>query len=204
MHLVHKRGQFMIEANAGSPFAMYAIMGLDSASVKEACEEASDAGVVIAANFNTPEQTVISGSEEGVKKAGELCKAKGAKRALPLQVGGPFHSPLIEKAGVWLAEEMKQIHFNDTAIPVVSNVDAMPTGDSGKIIDNLEKQVTSSVLWVDCIQQMIKDGVKVFFEFGPQKVLSGMIKKIDKNAIVYNIDKLTDIERVIEEMNNAE
>ncbi|MBN2830011.1 MAG: ACP S-malonyltransferase [Candidatus Cloacimonetes bacterium] len=204
MHLVHKRGQFMIEANAGNPFAMYAIMGLDSASVKAACAEASDAGVVIAANFNTPDQTVISGSEEGVKKAGEICKAKGAKRALPLQVGGPFHSPLIEKAGFWLADEMKQIHFNDTDVPVVSNVDAKPTGDSKKIIQNLTEQVTSSVLWVDCIQQMINDGVKVFFEFGPQKVLSGMIKKIDKNAIVYNIDKLSDIERVIEEMKNAE
>ncbi|MDP8232077.1 MAG: ACP S-malonyltransferase, partial [Candidatus Zophobacter franzmannii] len=137
MHLVHRRGQFMIEANGDQPFAMYAIIGLDSESVKKACEEASAEGVVIAANFNTPVQTVISGSEAGVVKAAELCKANGAKRALPLVVGGPFHSPLIEKAGQWLSDEMKEIRFNETTVPVVSNVDAKPTVNSEKIVNNL-------------------------------------------------------------------
>ncbi len=204
MHLVHRRGQFMIDANGDQPYAMYAIIGMDSEGVKAACEEAQSEGVVIAANFNTPVQTVISGSEAGVKKAAEICKANKAKRTIPLTVGGPFHSPLIEKAGVWLNEEMQSMNFKNTAIPVVSNVDAEPASEGSKIIDNLTKQVTSSVLWVDCVKRMVAEGVKVFIEFGPNKVLSGMIKKIDRNAIVYNVDKLSDIETVLEGLNNAE
>ncbi len=204
LHLVHKRGQFMIDANGDQPYAMYAIIGMDSEGVKNACEEAQSEGIVIAANFNTPVQTVISGSEAGVKKAAEICKANGAKRAVPLVVGGPFHSPLIEKAGIWLNEEMTKMQFNTTDIPVVSNVDALPATDPMKIVDNLTKQVTSSVLWVDCVTRMVNEGVKVFIEFGPNKVLSGMIKKIDRNAIVYNVDKLSDIDTVLEGLNNAE
>lgn len=198
MYLVHRRGQFMIEANEGKPFAMAAIMGIDSEAVKEICKEAESAGIVIPANFNSPVQTVISGSKAGVEKAMELAKEKGAKRAIPLNVGGPFHSPLIEKAGVWLAEEMEKLDFVNAKIPVVSNVDAQPHTYATKIKENLAKQVTSSVRWIESVEYMIEQGVELFVEFGPQKVLSGMIKKIDKNISVVNVDKLTDIENAIE------
>lgn len=198
MFLVHRRGQFMIEANDGKPFAMAAIMGIDSHAVTEICKEAEATGIVIPANFNSPVQTVISGSKEGVEKAMELAKSKGAKRAIPLNVGGPFHSPLIEKAGFWLQEEMEKLSFNDSSIPVVSNVDALPHESAIKIKANLAKQVTSSVRWIESVEYMINNGIELFVEFGPQKVLSGMIKKIDKNISVVNVDKIQDIEKAIE------
>ncbi len=198
MYLVHRRGQFMIEANEGKPFAMAAIMGIDSQTVTKVCKEAEDAGIVIPANFNSPVQTVISGSKAGVEKAMKLAKENGAKRAIPLNVGGPFHSPLIEKAGQWLKEEMDRINFQDAKIPLVSNVDAQAHTSATSIKENLAKQVTSSVRWIESVEYMINNGVELFVEFGPQKVLSGMIKKIDKNASVVNIDKLDDIENAIE------
>lgn len=200
MYLVHKRGQFMMAANQGEPFAMYAIIGLSPATVKTICAEASKSGTVVAANFNTPVQTVISGTEAGVKKAGEIASEAGAKRVIPLAVGGPFHSPLVSQAGVWLQAEMAQMKFNDTKIPIVSNVNALPETKAEKLRENLVQQVTSSVLWLNSINYMIKQGVEQFIEFGPQKVLSGMMKKIDRNVKVYNIDKYSDIRVVIEDL----
>ena len=124
--------------------------------VKEICKEAEAAGIVIPANFNSPVQTVISGSKAGVEKAMELAKEKGAKRAIPLNVGGPFHSPLIEKAGVWLAEEMEKLDFANAKVPVISNVDAQPHTYATKIKENLAKQVTSSVRWIESVEYMIE------------------------------------------------
>jgi len=196
MYLVHKRGEFMIKANEGKPFAMAAIIGLSPDEVKDICAEAAKVDVVIAANFNTPVQTVISGSKAGVEKACEICKERNAKRVVPLVVGGPFHSPLIQKAATWLAEEMESINFKHTSIPVVSNVDAEPATDVNKIKDNLAKQVTSSVLWIDSIKYMINNGVDTFIEFGPKKVLAGMLKKIDKNVKVISIDTIETFESV--------
>ncbi len=196
MYLVHKRGEFMINANDNTPFAMAAILGLSPDKVKEICEIASETGIVVAANYNTPVQTVISGSELGVNKACEIAKNEKAKRIVPLKVGGPFHSPLIAKAGKWLSEEMNNIVFNNTSIPVVSNVDASPTCNPTTIKENLTKQITSSVLWVDSINYMINNGVDVFIEFGPQKVLTGMMRKINKRAKIFSIDTLNDIEKV--------
>lgn len=197
MYLVHKRGEFMIKANDGKPFAMAAIIGLSSDVVRNICEKASAIDVVIAANFNTPVQTVVSGSKAGVEKAMELAKAEGCRRAIPLKVGGPFHSPLIERAGVWLAEEMDKMTFNTATVPVVSNVDALAHVEPEIIKSNLAKQVTSSVRWIEDIEYMIANGVELFVEFGPQKVLSGMIKKIDKSAKFVNIDKISDVEKAV-------
>ncbi|MCB5246101.1 MAG: ACP S-malonyltransferase, partial [Candidatus Cloacimonetes bacterium] len=192
MHLVHKRGEFMIKANESKPFAMAAVMGLEPQIVIEICEEAEKEGLVRAVNFNTPTQTVISGTESGVAKASELAKAKGAKRVIPLVVGGPFHTPLVHNASLWLAQEMENIQFRDTTIPLISNVDALPN-TSGKISkEKLAKQVISPVLWVDCVRRMIQDGVRHFIEFGPQKVLSGMIKNIDRDVQVFNMEKIDD------------
>ncbi len=203
MHIVHKRGEFMIRANAGVPFAMSAIVGLDADDVILACAEAEKHGLVKAVNFNTPIQTVISGTQAGVEAAGVICKAKGAKRVLPLIVGGPFHTPLIEQASVWLAEEMKTREFKPTNVPVISNLNALPETDAIKIRENLEQQIISPVRWVDCVTYMQSAGVTTYIEFGPQKVLSGMIKNIDKAASVLNIDKMEDTEAVVEVVKNV-
>ncbi|MCD6177417.1 MAG: ACP S-malonyltransferase [Candidatus Cloacimonetes bacterium] len=196
MYLVYKRGEFMIKANEGKPFAMAAIIGLSPDEIKAICEEASKIDIVIAANFNTPVQTVISGSKAGVEKACEIAQERGAKRVVPLVVGGPFHSPLIKKAATWLFEEMNKINFNETTIPVVSNVNAKPVINTKEIKNNLAKQVTSSVLWIDSIKFMIEDGVDTFIEFGPKRVLAGMLKKIDKNIKVISIDTIKTFELV--------
>ena len=202
MYLVHKRGEFMIKANEGKPFAMAAIIGPDEETVRNICQQASSEGVVVAANFNTPVQTVISGSKAGVEKACELLSEAGAKRVVPLVVGGPFHSPLIAKASEWLTEEMSSIQFSSTTIPVIANVDANLETDSEKIKLNLAKQVTSSVLWVASMQRMISEGVELFIEFGPQKVLTGMMKKIDRKAKILNIDKVEDVKKIVDFIKN--
>ncbi len=202
LYLVHKRGEFMIKANDGTPFAMAAVLGLSPETVKEICEEASKQHLVVAANFNTPVQTVISGTKEGVDLATALAKDKKAKRVMPLVVGGPFHSPLIDKASLWLKEEMDKINFNDAIYPVIANVNAKPAIKADDIKINLTKQVTSSVLWVDTIKTLESENVEIYIEFGPQKVLSGMINKIQPSATVFNIDKYDDIEIVVREMEN--
>jgi [acyl-carrier-protein] S-malonyltransferase len=197
LHLVRKRGEFMIEANAGTPFAMAAVIGLEAQAVIEACAEAEAEGLVRAVNFNTPTQTVISGTETGVAKARELLTAKGAKRVLPLSVGGPFHTSLIERASLWLAEEMQQVEFQNAATPVISNVDAAPASQGQASRDKLLRQVVSPVLWVDSVKTMLAAGVTRFIEFGPQKVLSGMIKNIDKEAVVLNFGRVEELDGLL-------
>jgi [acyl-carrier-protein] S-malonyltransferase len=143
---------------------------------------------------------VISGSKKGVDKACEILKESGVKRIVPLVVGGPFHSPLIEKAGIWLAEEMENIQFNETNIPVVANVDAKPTTNTSRIKKNLINQITSSVLWVDSVKYMIDEGVQTFIEFGPRNVLAGMLKKIDRSIKVISIDTVETLNTVKEDL----
>lgn len=198
MHIVHKRGEFMIKANDGAPFAMAAIIGLEAPAVIEICKESESNGLVQAVNFNTPIQTVISGSESGVNAAMQLAKERGAKRALPLVVGGPFHTPLIQKASLWLDEEMRGVEFKPASCPVVSNVDAQPDTNPDLLRQKMVRQVVSPVRWVECIQAMISAGVGRFIEFGPQKVLSGMIRNIDKEVQIINVDKLDDIAAAVE------
>ena len=200
LYLVHKRGEFMIKANQGNPFAMAAVIGLSSDQVSSICQKASDSGIVVPANFNTPVQTVISGSESGVMKALEIAEKEGAKRVVKLDVGGPFHSPMIKDAGNWLEQEMNNIDFSSTNIPVIANVSAQPVTDVTQIKQNLKAQVYSSVLWLDSANYMISKGIDLFIEFGPKKVLSGMFKKIDKNVTVLSIDKLDDVETVKSEL----
>ncbi|MCD4828138.1 MAG: ACP S-malonyltransferase [Candidatus Cloacimonetes bacterium] len=200
MYLVHRRGQFMIEANEDKPFAMAAILGLGPNHVKEICEMASEKGIVIAANYNTPVQTVISGSASGVARACEIAQEARAKRIVPLAVGGPFHSPLIEKARGWLAEEIGKLDFTQSDIPLVSNVSARPTTDLDQIKRNLAQQVTSSVRWVESMKFIIDNWNPVFLEFGPQRVLAGMMRKIDKQARILSVDKLDDVPAMIEKL----
>lgn len=204
LYIVHKRGEFMINANKGKPYAMAAIMGLDPEILNELCEEVSKDNLVVIANYNTPEQFVISGTEKGVEAVITKAKEKKAKRAIPLQVGGPFHSPLISDARQQLKEELEKISVNDSDIPVIANIDAKPYNTAAIIKDNLVKQVTSSVLWVDSIKFLVNSGVQYFFEFGPKKVVSGMIKKIDRNVKVFSIDNMNDVDLVLKELENEQ
>jgi [acyl-carrier-protein] S-malonyltransferase len=201
MHIVHKRGEYMIQAVGDIPFAMAAVIGLDPDTVTAICEEASQEALVQAVNYNTPIQTVISGTDKGVSRAAELAKAKGAKRIIPLVVGGPFHTPLVDKASAWLIEEMGKFSFHPGQIPVVSNLDAKACLDGNAARQKLGKQITSAVRWVESVSFMKDAGVQRYIEFGPNKVLSGMIKKIDKEAQVYSLDRITDLAELEQVLN---
>jgi [acyl-carrier-protein] S-malonyltransferase len=144
---------------------------------------------------------VISGTKEGVAKASELLKERGARRVLPLVVGGPFHTPLINDAALWLAEEMEKVNWHDASIPVVSNVDALPYTQGSVAKAKLTQQIISPVQWVKSIRYMLDAGVTRFVEFGPQKVLSGMVKNIDKEAQIFNLDNFSDLDALLSEIN---
>jgi len=195
LYLVHKRGTFMIEANQGTPYKMAAILGLDGITINNICRHTD--GVVVAANFNTPVQTVISGEEKAVELAMEQCKHAGAKRIVELVVGGAFHSPLIQKSSEWLRKEMLQVDFSDTTIPVIANFTAKPESKKSEIIDNLTQQIISPVQWVKSVEYMIENGIDTFVEFGPGQVVSGMIKAINRDIQRYYINTLEDAEKVL-------
>ena len=167
---------------------MAAIIALPDEKVEEICAQVSAEGqVCVAANFNCPGQIVISGSIEGINKACELMKAAGAKRALPLKVGGAFHSPLMDPAKVELEAAINATNFNTPKCPVYQNVDAKPHTDPQEIKKNLVAQLTASVRWTHTVQNMIADGADEFIECGPGAVLQGLIKKINKEANAHGI-----------------
>jgi [acyl-carrier-protein] S-malonyltransferase len=183
LKLVAKRAAAMQRACEINPSTMAAIMGLDDAKVEEICATITDE-IVVAANYNCPGQLVISGSMKGIEIACEKMKAAGAKRALPLQVGGAFHSPLMEPAREELAKAIESSHFSTPTCPVYQNVNAQPSVDVATIRKNLIAQLTSPVRWTQCVQAMVKDGAKLFVECGPGKVLQGLVKKIEPGAEV--------------------
>jgi [acyl-carrier-protein] S-malonyltransferase len=180
LKLVAKRATAMQKACELNPSTMAAILGLDDEKVEEVCASITD-HVVVAANYNCPGQLVISGSNEGIAIACEQMKAAGAKRALPLQVGGAFHSPLMMPAQEELQLAIESTQFNTPVCPVYQNVDAMPYSDPVSIQMNLVKQLTAPVRWTQCVQNMHKDGANEFIEVGPGNVLSGLVKKIIPN-----------------------
>ena len=185
--LVNLRGKFMQTAVPLGEGTMAAILGLDHNIVKDICIKASSKGVVEAANINSPGQIVISGKAAGVAEASRLCKEAGAKRIIELQVSAPFHSSLMKPAADRLAEELNKITIKDASIPVVSNVTADHVTNAGTIKELLIRQMTSPVLWEDSVSKMTNDGFDTFIEIGPGKVLTGLIKKIDPKAKVYNV-----------------
>ncbi|MCL2063230.1 MAG: ACP S-malonyltransferase [Candidatus Cloacimonetes bacterium] len=199
LYLVYKRGEFMLKANDNTPFAMAAVLGMEPATIKEVCEEASKQHLVVAANYNSPVQTVISGTKEGVELAGSIAKGRGAKKIMLLPVGGPFHSPLIKNAATWLSEEMERISFKNAQIPIISNIDASPEREAEKIKNKLIHQVTSPVQWVDTVKYFGEQSVDICIEFGPQIIVSKFIAKINENIKTFNIDKFDDIAKVISE-----
>ncbi|MGB8490637.1 MAG: ACP S-malonyltransferase [Bacteroidales bacterium] len=180
--LVSKRAQAMQKACEKTPSAMAAILGIDDSIVEEVCS-ASNA-VVVPANYNSPGQIVISGSNEGIDRAIEILKAKGAKRALKLPVGGAFHSPLMEPARLELEDAIRNVVFRKPVCPVYQNVNALPSTDPEKIKANLVLQLTSPVRWTQTILNMIEGGATSFTEVGPGSVLQGLIRKISRDAVV--------------------
>jgi [acyl-carrier-protein] S-malonyltransferase len=178
--LVSKRAGAMQKACEISPSTMAAIIGLDDKIVEETCAAINE--IVVPANYNCPGQIVISGSNEGIEKAIELLKAKGAKMAVKLAVGGAFHSPLMEPARIELEDAIQETHFSKPICPVYQNVTAKPSTDPDEIKANLVAQLTSPVRWTQTIRNMISDGAALFTEVGPGKVLEGLIKKINKDV----------------------
>ena len=188
LKLVYARAMAMQKACEVVPGTMAAIVGLDDATVEKICQEVSTEGnVVVAANYNCPGQLVISGNIDAVNQACELLKAAGAKRALPLKVGGAFHSPLMKPAKDELQTAIENTSVAEPKCPVYQNVDALPHTAPEEIKKNLIAQLTSSVRWTSSVQNMIKDGADDFTECGPGKALQGMIGRIDKAVVAHGI-----------------
>lgn len=182
LRLVYKRALAMQKACEQNLSTMAAILGLEDDVVEAACAEIDE--VVVAANYNCPGQLVISGSMAGIDKACEVLKERGAKRALPLPVGGAFHSPLMEPAKAELQEAIEATTFHAPICPIYQNVTASAVSDPAEIQKNLIAQLTAPVRWTQSVQQMVADGATHFTEVGPGKVLSGLVKKIHREAEV--------------------
>lgn len=178
LKLVYARAMAMQKACEAQPSTMAAILGLDDKKVEDVLASISDE-IVVPANYNSPGQLVISGSVPGIEKACELLKAAGAKRALPLKVGGAFHSPLMEPARKELAEAILSTTFHNPVCPVYQNATAERVTDPSLIRENLVKQLTAPVLWTQLTLKMIADGARLFIEVGPGTVLQGLVKKAD-------------------------
>ncbi len=177
LRLVSKRAAAMQKACESSPSTMAAILGLEDEKVVAICDTIDE--VVVPANYNCPGQLVISGSVEGIKLACEKMKEAGAKRALPLQVGGAFHSPLMELARTELEEAIMSTAFNEPICPIYQNYTSRPHADIEEIKKNLNHQLTAPVKWTQSVKNMIADGADVFIECGPGKILQGLVKKIN-------------------------
>ena len=193
LRLVRLRGELMQQAGVDRPGTMAAIIGLDPKTVVDACEKALEAGIVQAANFNSPGQIVISGSVPGVRRAMELAKERGAKLVKELPVSGAFHSPLMESAQEGLKEALENTPIRDASIPVYANVTAQPVRDAGGIRRLLLQQLTSPVRWEESVAAMASDGASTFVEIGPGKVLQGLVKRILPNVALQGIDKYSDL-----------
>ena len=185
LRLVHARALAMQKACEANPSTMAAILGLPDATVENILAEIDD--IVVPANYNCPGQIVISGSVPGIEKACELMKAAGAKRALPLKVGGAFHSPLMDPAKIELEAAIKATEIHTPKCPVYQNVDALPHTDPAEIKKNLVAQLTASVRWTQSVKNMVADGATDFTECGPGAVLQGLIKKIDGTVNAHGI-----------------
>ena len=195
--VIRKRGIYMQEAYPTGG-AMMAVLGMEASKVEEICEATE--GIVSIANYNCPGQIVITGQEQAVQSAAEKLTQAGAKRCVPLKVSGPFHSSLLQGAGEKLFEELAPIAIRKPVIPYLSNVTADYVTEAEPIKELLKKQVSSSVRFQQSVERMIRDGVDTFIEIGPGKTLSSFIRKVSRDVKVCNIDKLEDLNRVLEEI----
>jgi [acyl-carrier-protein] S-malonyltransferase len=199
--LVRRRGALMHEAGNARPGAMAAVLGLATAEVERACRQASSSGeVVVAANLNAPDQTVVSGDPPAVVRAGERCRAAGAKRVVPLKVSGAFHSPLMAPAAQGLAAELVEAPFREPAFPVVANASAEPVRSSGEARRLLVEQLTAPVRWVECVQTLAAlapEGGSRFVELGPGAVLGGLLKRILPGSPYLSLGTAAEVERFL-------
>ncbi len=195
--LVQKRGRYMSEAVPPGTGLVAALLGLTSGVVKEVCREASTVGVVAAANFNSPGQVVIAGEKAAVERAIELAKGKGCKKAIPLPVSVPVHTPLMQTAADRLAKDLTVVQWSDLKAPLVNNADAKPISRAGEIQPSLIRQLPSSVLWEETVQAMGKLGVTTFIEVGPGTVLTGLIKRILPDAQLLNVNDPKSLETTL-------
>ncbi len=182
LRLVKIRGELMQKSGEIHRGTMAALIGLDKSTVEAVCREASEAGLVQPANFNSPGQIVVSGSISGVQRAMEIAKQRGARIVKQLPVSGAFHSPLMKEALQGLEDALNEIPIRDAEVPVYCNVSAQPVSKAGEIREFLKRQLLSPVLWENIIQNMIKDGLTNFLEVGPGKVLTGLLKRIDRSV----------------------
>lgn len=193
---VRARGEFMEQAVPGGQGAMAAVLGGEREALAGLCADITSGGSVVElANINCPGQIVVSGSKEGVSQVVERVKEIGAKRAIPLEVSGPFHSSLMTSAAERLTEKLADVTIRDAAVPVVANVTARPVERAEEIPGLLVKQVYSPVLWEDSVAWLIAQGVDTFIEFGPGSVLTGLIRKIDKSVRTFNVSSLESVEQ---------
>ena len=202
VRLVRKRGILMQNTVPAGEGGMCAVMGMEASKIEEVLEamDGEAAGNVTVANYNCPGQIVITGKTSAVEAAAERLKAAGAKRAMMLNVSGPFHSPLLVPAGEELAKELETVTLHPLDIPYVTNVTAEKVEDIGETRELLTKQVSSPVRWMQSMEAMIREGVDIFVEIGPGKTLAGFMKKISRDVKVYNIAVWEDVEKVAQEL----
>lgn len=193
---VRRRGILMQEA-VPTGGAMAAVLGAEAALIEEICEKTE--GIVSVANYNCPGQIVITGEKEAVERAGESLKEAGARRIIPLNVSGPFHSGMLEGAGEKLGEALAEVKLHEFTVPYVTNVTAQYVTETSEVKALLVKQVSSPVRWQQCVERMLADGVDTFIEIGPGKTLAGFMRKIDRKAKVLNVEKVEDLEKAVKE-----
>ena len=190
---VRERGILMQDTVPAGEGGMAAVLGMEAAAIEEGLQGIEGAWI---ANYNCPGQIVITGRKAAVEKASQVLKEKGARRVLPLNVSGPFHSPMLEPAGEKLLETLNQVEFTPLQIPYVTNVTAEPVTDIRLTKELLKQQVSSSVRWQQSMEYMLANGVDTFVEIGPGKTLTGFLRKIDRSAVVYQVGTCGDIEKV--------
>ncbi len=193
---VRRRGRYMQEAVPVGEGAMAAVLGLDAAAVAKACEDAAQGQVVSPANMNMPGQVVIAGARDAVARASEIAKAMGARRVVPLPVSAPFHCAMMKPAEDRLAHDLRALSVSTPRVPVVANVDAQPKRDANSAIDALVKQVSSPVLWEDVMRRLASEGVRSYVEVGPGTVLTGLGRKIQRDATYANVEDPKGLEAV--------
>ncbi|MFK2824963.1 ACP S-malonyltransferase [Bacillus sp. B190/17] len=204
VYVVHKRGQFMEQAVPAGEGTMAAVLGMDRELLQEIAETVTASGEAVGlANLNCPGQIVISGTRNGVAQAGELAKEKGAKRVLPLNVSGPFHSSLMKPATEQLEKVLDEVEVKDCEPPLIANVDAQAVVQAADIRKKLLQQLYSPVLWEDSVEALIEAGVDTFIEIGPGKVLSGLIKKINRQVTTYAVQDAASIQETVKALKEA-
>lgn len=201
--LVRARGRYMQEAVPAGEGAMAAILGLAPAEVADICKKASDHQVVSPANLNSPEQTVISGNAAAVKRAVEIASQSGAKRAVILPVSAPFHCALMMPAQQRLEPDLRAARFSNLRFPLITNVDANDISTADEARDALIRQVTQPVRWLDSVHEMIEAGVTVFVEVGPGKVLSGLLRQIDRSVRALNVEDAATLQATLDKIAQA-